>query len=93
MKSLFLPIVFAFCFVIMHLGTKAVPTGETPSIDRPIKQGLPWLSAFVRNPSAKANIRKLLAFFFVLWAGNKYAIFHPVPIEFSFVFQIKGKDM
>ena len=34
MKSLFFPIVFAFCFVIMLAGTKAVPTGETPSIGR-----------------------------------------------------------
>ena len=31
MKSLFFPIVFAFCFVIVLAGTKAVPTGETPS--------------------------------------------------------------
>ena len=31
MKSLFFPILFAFCFVIMLAGTKAVPTGETPS--------------------------------------------------------------
>ena len=35
MKSLFFPIVFAFCFVIMLAGTKAVPTGETPSSGRP----------------------------------------------------------
>ena len=34
MKSLFFPIVFAFCFVIMLAGTKAVPTGETPSSGR-----------------------------------------------------------
>lgn len=34
MKPLFFPIVFAFCFVIMLAGTKAVPTDETPSIDR-----------------------------------------------------------
>lgn len=31
MKSLFFPIVFAFCFAIMLIVTKAVPTGETPS--------------------------------------------------------------
>ena len=31
MKSLFFRIVFAFCFVIVLAGTKAVPTGETPS--------------------------------------------------------------
>ena len=34
MKSLFFPTVFSFCFVIMLAGTKAVPTGETPSICR-----------------------------------------------------------
>ena len=34
MKSLFFPIVFVFCFAIMLAGTKAVPTGETPSIGR-----------------------------------------------------------
>ena len=33
-KSLFFPIVFAFCFVVMLTGTKAVPTGETPSFGR-----------------------------------------------------------
>ena len=35
MKSLFFPIVFVFCFVIMLAGTKAVPTGETPSTGGP----------------------------------------------------------
>ena len=34
MKSLFFPIVFVFCFAIMLAGTKAVPTGETPSSGR-----------------------------------------------------------
>ena len=31
MKSLFFTIVFASCFAIILAGTKAVPTGETPS--------------------------------------------------------------
>lgn len=34
MKSLLFPIVFAFCFVIKLTGTKAIPTGETPSSGR-----------------------------------------------------------
>ena len=34
MKSLFFPIVFAFCFVIKLAGTKAVPTGEILSSGR-----------------------------------------------------------
>lgn len=34
MKSLFFPIVFAFCFVIKLAGTKAVPTDEILSSGR-----------------------------------------------------------
>ena len=56
------------------------------------KQGLPWPSASVRSSSAKANIRYWLAFFFVPWAGNKYAIFRPVPIRYALLFQRKEKD-
>lgn len=79
MKSLFFPIVFAFCFVIMLAGTKAVPTGETPSSGR--SQNKPCHGRPL--PSAVRLQKPIYAIdwhFSVPWAGNKYAIFRPVPI-------------
>lgn len=63
----------------MLAGTKAVPTGETPSSGRSQNKachGRPLPSA--------ARLQKPMYVidwhFFVPWAGNKYAIFRPIPI-------------
>lgn len=70
----------------MLAGTKAVPTGETPSSGRSQKyacHGRPL-------PSAKA-IYAIDWYFFVFWSGNKYAIFRPVPIGYALLFQRKER--
>ena len=76
MKSLSFPIVFEFYFVIMLAGTKTVPTGETPSIGRSQNKACHGRPQLVR----KSQYTLLIGIFFVPWAGNKYAIFRPVPI-------------
>ena len=53
MKSLVFPIVFALCFVILLAGTKAVPTGETPSLGKSQKK-----SRFPDNPSEQDETQK-----------------------------------
>ena len=57
MKSLFLPIVFAFCFVMKLAGTKAVPTGETPSFGR--SQNKAWHGRSL--PSAACSQKPIYA--------------------------------
>ena len=92
MKSLFFPIVFVFCFVIMLAGTKAVPTGETPSTGGPRNKachGRPLPSA----ARPQKPIYAIDCHFFILWAGNKYAIFRPVPIGYGLLFQREEGSM
>ena len=92
MKSLFFPILFAFCFVIMLAGTKAVPTGETPSSGRSQNKachGRPL-------PSAARPQKPIYA---IDWQSfshlgqEKYAIFRPVPIGCALFSQRKERAM
>ena len=76
----------------MLAGTKAVPTGETPSSGRSQNKachGRPL-------PSAARPQKPIYAIdwhFFVLWAVNKYAVFCPVPIGYALLFQRKERTI
>ena len=76
----------------MLAGTKAVPTGETPSSGRSQNKachGRPL-------PSAARPQKPIYAIdwhIFVHWAGNKYAFFRPIPIGYALLFQRKERTM
>ena len=71
-------------------GTKAIPTGGTPSSSMSQKYACPGCPL----PSAARPQKPIYAIdwhFFVPWAGNKYAIFRPVPIGYALLFQRKER--
>lgn len=92
MKSLFFPIVFAFCFVIMLAGTKAVPIVKHHHLAG-LKIKLAMAVRFRPQLVRKSQYTLLIGIFFVPWAGNKYAIFRPVPIGYALLFQKEERAM
>ena len=72
----------------MLAGTKVVPTGEIPS-----SAGLKTRLAMAVHFRPQKPIYAIDWHFFVLWAGNKYAIFRPVPIGYALFFQRKERTI